>query len=207
MRTSDLSVFEDAADAAREVIDAVQHKLRGRLGAPCELTVCHALSDGEIAELFRLQREAFGADGEAFDRKGLDEVLDDPESLFVLLWVGERLIGASFAYWDWEDRPTVPGTDFFLDTGMVEDGYRGKGIGAFVLAGMLLLAELLECERVGIAAWQGGANRDRLVGFYQRMGFEPVPDRMSPHVLMWTDLSAAKVQGWRKLLELPAEGP
>lgn len=200
MKAIDLTHFQDGADAAREVIVAVERALEARLGWHCEMTVCHTLSEGEVAELFRLQRDAFGGDSEVFDRTGLDEVLEDPESLFVLLWRGEHLIGASFGYWEWPEAITVKGTDFFLDTGMVEAAYRGQGIGLYVLAGMLLLAGLLDCHRVGVAAWQG--NRERLVPFYTRMGFEVLPDEGSPHVLMWVDLDEAHRAQWRGLLGL-----
>jgi GNAT superfamily N-acetyltransferase len=202
MKTTDLTSFQEAATDAQAVIAAVEGALAERLGEPVEMTVCHRLTEGEIAELFRLQQDAFGADGEAFDRTGLDEVLEDPESLFVLLWRGDHLLGASFAYWEWPDQVTVAGTDFFLDTGMVEAAYRGRGIGRYVLAGMLLLAELLGCHRVGIAAWQGGANRERLVAFYRRLGFLELPDEGSPHVLMWADLNATNLARWRALIGL-----
>lgn len=201
---SDYSLFEELAPAARAVTEAMAQRATEVVGVRCAIEVARHLEPEEVERLLEMQREAFGGEGVAFDRRGLAEVLADPEAVYVLVRAEGRVVAACFGYWEWLDQVTVRGTDFFLDTGMVDPGFRGRGIGGIVLPGVLLLAQLLECQRVGIAAWRGGPDPEALAAFYRRVGFVDVEGGAGAHRPMMAELSAANLARWRRMIGLAA---
>ncbi len=202
-----LEYFEKDAPEARAILEAMGCAATAQCGERCVFSLVGSITHAMEDRLLDLERDAFGAPGVAFDRLGLDEVRADPDALFLILEVNGTLEGCCFGYWEWPDQITVAGTDFFLDTAMVSRRYRGHGIGRVSLAGVLLLVRLLECHRVGIAAWRRGPIGNRLVKFYRGFGFEKLESGRSPHALMALDLDRAPVEQWRRTLGLIPEEP
>lgn len=195
-----LAYFETDAEEASRILDAMSRLASERTKRTCVFSLATSLDEPDAARVLELEAEAFGARDVAFSRRDLDEVRADPEALFVRLDVDGRLEGCFFGYWEWPDQVTVAGTDFFLDSGMVSAPYRGHGIGRFAITGILLLASLLECQRIGIAAWLGGPRGAKLVRFYRRFGFARV--RNGPHAKMALALDDEKLARYRIDLEL-----
>ncbi|HEU4988596.1 MAG TPA: MFS transporter [Gemmatimonadaceae bacterium] len=196
----DLSYFKDDEPEARRILDAMSRLASERAGHACTFSLAPALDAAAVERVFALQQEAFGAPDAVFTAGDLQEVLADPDALFLQLTVDGRLEGWGFGYYEWPDKVTVPGTDFFIDSAMIAAPYRGRGIGKLAVAGMLLLTDLLECRRVGIAAWRGGAHTRGLVRFYQSFGFARVAGGAGPHIQMAVAVDNAVVARW--LLEL-----
>lgn len=199
----ELAYFEEDAALARAILEAMSREATRRIGRPCTFSLCRSLSPAVEQRILNLEVDAFGRPGVAFDRRALDEVCADPDALFLRFEVEGSLEGCFFGYWEWPDQVTVAGTDFFLDTGMVSGRYRGQGVGRLALTGILLLVHLLECHRVGIAAWSRGPMGHHLVRFYRTFGFEKVKGGNSPHALMMLDLDRAPLEEWRGTLGLP----
>lgn len=197
-----LEYFEKDAREARAILEAMGCAATAQCGERCVFSLVGSLTREMEEDILALEQDAFGAAGVAFDRLGLDEVRSDPDALFLILEVNGKLQGCCFGYWEWPDQITVAGTDFFLDTAMVSRGFRGHGIGRVSLAGVLLLVRLLECHRVGIAAWRRGPIGNRLVDFYRGFGFEKVESGRNPHALMALDLDRAPTASWRRTLGL-----
>lgn len=195
-----LSFFEGDAEEAIRILEAMGRVASERTGHACTFSLATSLDEVDVARVVELQREAFGADDVAFSRRDLDEVRADPEALFVRLDVDGRLEGCFFGYWEWPEKVTVPGTDFFLDSAIVSARYRGLGIGHFAITGILLLADLLECRRIGIAAWLGGPGGTKLVRFYRSFGFARMAD--GPHMKMALALDDEKLARYRIDLRL-----
>lgn len=198
----DLEYFEKEAPQARAILEAMGCAATAQCGHRCVFTFVRSLSEEQVKRMLALERDAFGAVGVAFDRVGLDEVRADPDALFLVLEIDGEIEGCCFGYWEWPDQITVAGTDFFLDTAMVSRRYRGRGIGRISLVGVLLLVQLLDCHRVGIAAWHRGPVGDRLVEFYGSFGFQRVESGRSTHALMALDLDRAPIESWRAALGL-----
>lgn len=167
----DLAFFRGEADEARRVLDGMGRLASERAGKSCTFSFASALSDADVARVLELEIEAFEAPDVAFTAHDLREVMADPEALFLRFDVDGRMEGCVFGYWEWPEQVTVPGTDFFFDSAMVSAEFRSHGTGSLMIAGLLLLADLLECERVGIAAWTGSPRARRLVRAYRRFGF------------------------------------
>ena len=198
----DLAYFQKDAPQARAILEAMSQAASEHCGRRCVFSCVASLSPARVDAILALEQDAFGAAGVAFDRVGLDEVCADPDALFLILEIDGKMEGCCFGYWEWPDQITVAGTDFFLDTAMVSSRCRGHGIGRISLSGVLLLVRLLDCHRVGIAAWHRGPAGRRLVKFYQSFGFEPVESRRSVHALMALDLERAPLESWRGALGL-----
>ncbi|MDE3172162.1 MAG: MFS transporter [Gemmatimonadota bacterium] len=201
-----LPYFEDEAGEARRILDAMSRLASARTGHACVFELAPSLDDAKAERVLQLQAEAFGGADVAFTRRDLSEVTADPDALFLTLHVDGEFAGCAFGYWEWPDQITVPGTDFFLDSAMVAAPYRGRGIGKLAVAGLLLLADLLECQRVGIAAWLRGPRGRGLIRFYRRFGFARVGGAPGPHAQMAVSLDDAKVARWRIELELAPDG-
>lgn len=167
----DFSYFEESADEARRILDAMGRLASQRSGAACRFVLIPSLDATAKERVLELQAEAFGKPEAAFTADNLEEVVSDPEALFISLEVNGRMEGCCFGYWEWPEQITVPGTDFFLDTAMISAPFRGHGIGRLAISGVLLLAKLLECTRVGVISWNGGPHSAQLLRFYRRFGF------------------------------------
>lgn len=201
-----LEYFEDDADEARRILEAMSRRASERIGRPCTFAFASSLDAAAVQRLLELELDAFGAPGVAFTRRDLDEIMADPEALFITLEIDGRMEGCLFGYWEWPDQITVPGSDFFLDSAMVSSKYRGKGIGRVAITGVLLLVDLLECRRIGIAAWQQGPRGRGLVRFYRRFGFARVVGAGGPHAKMVLGRDEARLARWRLELEMPPDG-
>ncbi len=201
-----LEYFEEDADEARRILKAMGRRASERIGRACTFALASSLDAAAVERVLELELDAFGAPGIAFTRRDLDEVLADPEALFVTLEIDGRMEGCLFGYWEWPDQITVAGSDFFLDSAMLSSANRGRGIGRVAITGVLLLVDLLECRRVGIAAWQRGPRGRGLIRFYRRFGFGRVVSGSGPHAKMLLARDEARLARWRTDLDLPPDG-
>jgi hypothetical protein len=167
----DIAYFEEHADEARCILEAMGRLASERTGTKCKFSLAPTLDAAAKARVLELQAEAFGSPDTAFTAQDLDEVNNDPDALFIMLTVDGGIEGFCFGYWEWPNQITVPGTDFFLDSAMISDRFRNHGVADLAISGVLLLAKLLDCTRVGLVSWTGGARSSQLLRLYRRFGF------------------------------------
>lgn len=167
----DIEYFGKNAGETRRVLEAMSRLASARTGQHCTFSLTKSLDAETRARVLELQTEAFGVRDAAFTASDLDEVNADPDALFIRFDVDSRMEGCCFGYWEWPDQITIPGTDFFLDSAMISAPFRGKGVGRLAISGVLLIAKLLDCARIGVLSWGGGPHSSRLLHFYRQFGF------------------------------------
>lgn len=200
----DIGYFKENADQARRILAAMERLASERTGCRCTFSLTPSLDATMKGRVLELQSEAFGASDAVFTAHDLDEVNNDPDALFIRLDVNNRMEGFFFGYWEWPDQITVPGTDFFMDTGMIAAPFRGKGVARLAISGVLLLLKLLDCARVGILSWDGGLHTPELLRFYRQFGFVRVLTER--HNKMSCSLDDKLIARFLMELQLPPNG-
>lgn len=197
-----MSYFEENEPGAEEVLQAVARLGSARAGADCALRLVPELDAQLRSRILELNVEAFGREGETFDRRGLDEVAADPDAMLLVLEIAGSVEGFFFGYYEEPSAPIVPGADYFMDTGMIRAPWRHRGLGLLSMAAMLLLIGCLEdVKRPGMAVWSGDV--ERLTAIYARFGFNETPCHAAPHTCMIGDMSPEWLDHWRAMLGLP----
>lgn len=169
-------------------------------GERATLRLVASLDAATRARVLALGAEVFGPDNDVYSRRTLDEVAEDPDALFVVLEIGGSIEGICFGYYEQEGDEVVEGTDFFLDSGLVAPRWQRRRLGWLAgAATLLVVAELGDVRRVGIAVWSGG-NVEGLMALYHRFGFVDATSRQMPYPCLAVTLVPERVDAWRALL-------
>lgn len=199
----DLDYFKDRRAAAQEILAVTGALLTQQCGLPAAVHLVPSLDGAARERVLDLGAEVFGPDGAVFDRKALDEVAADPDALFVALEIDGSVEGFCFGYYEEDGDQMVDGTDFFLDSALVAPRWQRHRLGWLAgAATLLLVTELEDVHRVGIAAWSEG-DVDGLLSLYHRLGFVDATSHRLPHPCLAVTLLPERVDTWRALLGLP----
>lgn len=198
----DLDYFEDDRFQVEEILAVTAGHLSRQSGHDARLRLVPALDTSTRTRVLELGDEVFGARNEVFDLRALDEVAGDPDALFVTLELDGTLEGVCFGYYEGDGLEVVDGTDFFLDSALVAPRWQHRRLGWLAgAATLLVIAQLGDVRRVGLAVWTGG-DLDGLLSLYHRFGFVDATSTTMPYPCLAVTLEPARVDGWRALLGL-----
>lgn len=199
----DLEYFTEQRQSAEEILAVTSAHVARQCRVPAAIRLVPTLDAPVRERVLALGDEVFGPGGEVFDRRALDEVADDPDALFLVLELDGRIEGTCFGYYEQPGNEVVDGTEFFIDSALVAPRWQRHRVGWLAAAAILLLvAELGDVRRVGIAVWSGG-DVEGLLSLYRRFGFADATSRRVPYPCLAVTLLPERVDGWRALLGLP----
>ena len=170
----DLDRFEQNKPLVTTALNNINRQLSHLIGAPVALILQPTIDEALLTRMLHLEEQIFRIEDNIYSKEDILECLAEEDSLLLLLTIDNKVEGYVFGYDEDISKPTVKGTEYFLDSAVVSLAYEQKGIGSMVSGVVLLMLYLLNYREVGLLTEERDKTGRELVRFYEKMGFKLV---------------------------------